>query len=369
MRTLVLHIPKDASGPTAWALFDAAQGVSARSGAVEAGAALGLDVAVDRCWVLVSGAAVTTHTVVLPAEANPRKIAAAAAFALEDDLADDPADLHFALGGPTGDKRRVAVASHDVMGLWVSRIAALGLRADLLVPDYLVISKSPAAYDGLVLAKSDTGGFAAEADLAGYLLESAPDAPLHLSAAGLLQDAYAALQTAVPVNLLQGRYAPRRDWAALARPWRRVGMLAASVTLAALAGLAIEGARLNYQAEATTARAETAFRAALPEVKRVVNPRAQMRAYLQSANLSGSAGFLALSEVLVGAASVVQDAEITTLRFDGKRGEIAATFSLPSFEAVERVKGELTSRGGLVQEGGARQDGSRILADMTVKQR
>jgi general secretion pathway protein L len=255
------------------------------------------------------------------------------------------------------------------MGAGAARLAALGVRADVLIPDYLAISKGPVSHDGFVLMKSASGGFAAEPDLAHLLLETPRGAVAPLSTARLLEDAYASLLAAVPVNLLQGRYAPRRDWAAAVRPWRRVGALAAGVVLAALVGLAAEGVRLNRAAEAATARAEASFRAALPEVKRVVNPRAQMRAYLQGANLTGSAGFLALSEVLVSAVSLVPDAEITTLRFDGKRAEIAATFSLPSFEAVEHIKREVTERGGLVQEGGARQDGSRILADMTVKQR
>lgn len=365
MRTLILQLPKDPDAPIAWALFEAPAGVPVRAGTMAG--PLALD-PVDRVWALAPGADVTVHAVDLPAEAGERRVAAAAAFALEDELAVDPAQLHFALGTAVAGKSRVAVASHDAITAWTARLAALGVKADILVPDFLVIANSPVAHGGLILARTADSGFAVEPDLAAYLLETLEPVPAITSAA-LLQDAYAALVAAAPVNLLQGRYAPKRDWGAITRPWRRAGALAAAVLVAGVIGVAIEGARLNSQAEAATARAEAVFRAALPEVKRVVSPRAQMRAHLQSANLAGAGGFLALSDILVSATAAVPDAEVATLRFDSKRGEIAATFSLPSFDAVERVKNEMAGRGGAVQEGGARQDGARILADMTVRLR
>lgn len=359
MRTLVLLIPQDLAAPVPWALFEAPLNTPVRAG-VATGV---LEMSADRVWALAPGTDATVHTVELPADANTRRIAAAAAFALEDHLAVDPGELHFALGAPAADKRFVAVASHDAMVSWTARLAALGVKADLLIPDFLAISSGPVAHAGLVLAKT----FTAEADLAAVLLEGEPTRAIATS--DLLQEAYTTLLGAVPVNLLQGGYASRRDWGAIVRPWRRAAALAAGVVLAAIVSVAVEGARLNSQAEAATARAEAVFRAALPEVKRVVNPRAQMRAHLQNANLAGAGGFLTLSDVLVGATAAVADSEITSLRFDSKRGEIAATFSLSSFEAVERVKSEMTSRGGTVHEGGARQDGPRILADMTVRLR
>lgn len=362
MRTLVLHLPADPARPAPWALFEAPLATPVQTGV----GAPGSSVVADRCWVMVAGTDATAHAVDLPAEASERQLAAAAAFALEDALATDPAALHFALGAPAQEKRLTVVASHAAMAGWGARLAALGVKPDLLLPDYLAIAGDPIIHDGLLLMKTLHGGFAAESDLAAAVLEGAPRPAAIVSAADFLTLAYATLLTGAPVNLLQGRYAPRRDWGALMRPWRRVAGLAAGIALAIFIGFGVEGVRLTRQAEAANARAEAVFRAALPQVKRVVNPRAQMRAYLQGANVLGG-GFLTLSEIVVGGTSAVTDAEITTLRFDSKRGEIAATFSLPSFEAVERVKAEMAGRGAIVQEGGARQDGARILADMTVR--
>lgn len=365
MRTLVLYLPNDPAAVAPWGLFDTA-GASLRTGAAVSGAGFAQDVAADRYWVIVPGSSVTAHTIELPRDANERRVAAAAAYALEDALAVDPAELHFALGPVGAEKRLVAVAAQSAMSAWMQRLAALGVRADLMLPDFLAISAGPVVHDGLVLAKTPEAAFAAESELAAILLGSPAQTP-PLSTERLLAQAYGVLAGGPPINLLQGRYAPKRDWGPIIRPWRRVGMLAASVAVLAIVGVAIEGVRLNRQAEAATARAEAVFRQALPEVKRVVNPRAQMRAYLQSANLAGAGGFLSLSKIAVGATAAVADAEITSLRFDAKRNDLAATISLPSFDAVERMKNEMTSRGAVVHEGGARQDGARILADVTVK--
>lgn len=359
MRTLVLHLGPDIG----WALFEAPDAAPVRAGT----GAPTFDGAVDRCWVLVPGADATTHSVALPKDASERRAIAAAAFALEDALAVDPGELHFALGPAGTEVRTVTLACRTAMSAWMARLAALGVKADILAPDYMVVADTPVIHEGLVLARTRDGGFAAEPDLAALVLENTSLRLPSMSTTELLTCAYAKLLHGAPVNLLQGAYAPKRDWSRVLSPWRRVGALAAGVAIAVIVGIAADGVRLSRQAEAATARAEAIFRAAFPDTKRVVNPRAQMRAYLQGAGLTGESGFLALSEVIIKAVSDAPEAEITALRFDGKRGEIAATFSLPSFEAVERLKSGISAHGGRVQEGGARQDGQRILTDMIVR--
>lgn len=363
MRTLILRLADDPHRPSQWAVFDGAQATA--FGTVQDGETPRLGAPVDRNWVLVPGSAVTAHIVALPPEARTRELAPAAAFALEDQLAVDPAELHFALGESRAGGRLVCVAGHGNMGAWTARLAAIGVRADLLMPDFLGISDDAVRHDGVVLCNKGDRAFSAEVALA-ELLDVAP--ATSITTDEFLQRAHATLSSRVPVNLLQGRYAPRRDWRPVLRPWKRAAALAAGVVIAGVCAILADGVRLNRQAEAASARAEAVFRTALPDVKRVVNPRAQMRAHLQ-ASQSADGMFLDLSEILVGAAAAVPDAEVTTLRFDGKRAEMSVTLSLASFEGVERLKSELIGRGAVVQEGGARQDGPRILADVTVRRK
>ena len=56
-----------------------------------------------------------------------------------------------------------------------------------------------------------------------------------------------------------------------------------------------------------------------------------------------------------------------SLRFDVVRREIAASLSLPSFDAMEEINSIISSSGGVVREGGARQQEERIVADITVQ--
>jgi general secretion pathway protein L len=366
MRTLVLYLPEDEAAPASWALYEGLAPVSVRVGEAQPTTPLVLESAPERVWVLTCGAAVTVHAIELPVDASERHALAGAAFALEDNLAVTPDALHFALGAAKAKKRLVGVADHGVMARWLARIAAYGLQADLLTPDFLAQPEGGVMCNGRVLMRTPEGGFTAEPDLAPWLMGSDVALPT-LTTEDFLTRAYAALSEGPALTLLQGRYRPRRDWRGLARPWRRAGALAAGVAAIALLGLVVEGVRLNRQADAATVRAEAVFRAALPEVKRVVNPRAQMRAHLQGVNLAASGSFLALSEVIVAATAAVEGAEVSSLRFDGRRAEAAATLSLPTFDSVEALKAEMIKSGGVVQEGGARQDGARILADMIVR--
>ena len=171
-----------------------------------------------------------------------------------------------------------------------------------------------------------------------------------------------------PLNLLQGAYAPRRDWHGVGQVWRRAAALSAAAAVVGLMVLVSDGLRLARDADAATARAEAIARQALPETKRIVNPRAQVRAALTELQSKGGNGFLRASSVLFTAVSEVDGVQINTLRFDAKQGDITATLSLPSFEAMERVKAAVKQRGGALQEGAARQDGGRVAAEITVKQ-
>ncbi len=345
-------------GAGTWAAFDTETG-----DLVDEGVAGPLP-ACDQLWAIVPGMDVTARTVELPPQANTRA-RAAVAFLLEDDLAADGENLHFALDGAATPARMVAVVARARMDAWLGQLAALGVKADMMAPDYLALPM-PALREcaGIVLARTADGGFAAETELAAWLVEDSAPA---VSPRALMQEMFATLRAGAAINLLQGPYAPRRNWAGLRHTWRRTALLAASLLALAVVGQLAEAWHYSRRAAAAEARAEVLFRRAMPEVKRVVNPRAQIRARVQEARASDSAGFLRMGNILFSAVSAVDNVELESLRFDGKRGEMSFALSLPSFEAVERIKAEIARQGGTVQEGGARQDGPRIHLDMVLR--
>lgn len=354
MAVCLLHL-----GPSeAWAQFDPDTGHLLREGE-------GAPPAGEPVWVVVPGAAVVTRYVALPPQVNARAHAAAA-FLLEDDLAADGDTLHFALDTANTQTRMVAVTARTQMDLWRTRLAELGVKPTVITPDYLALPPGAVrACDGMVLARSAEGGFTVESELVSWVSDGLRAEPV--SRAAMLREMFATLRQGASINLLQGAYAPRRDWAALGKQWRRAGELAAAVLALAVVGQLAEAWQYNRRADAAAARAEVILRRALPDVKRVVNPVAQMRARLLEARAADSSGFLQMSNILFGAVSAVEGVEVESLRFDGRRGEISFTMALPSFDALEKVKAEIVRQGGAVQEGGARQEAQRIYADMTLR--
>jgi general secretion pathway protein L len=395
MTTLIVFLAVADGDPAIWGLFEG--DVLARAGRQTQPFVFGAEDAPDKTIVVVPGGDVLMRSVRFPPQ-SLTQMSNSASFMLEDDLAVDPTEMHFAVGEPlvAGEERPVAAVSHAVMNNWQARITALGLKANAMVPDFMALPPAPACVvdaGAWIIVRNGLFGFAVEPALLGWLIDEAmeqaqsvrvvsqnPTALLGgalspfravakseaLSDAVRLQDAFTAASGA-PLNLLQALYAPRRDWRAAAQTWRRSLTLTAATALAALALMVTDSLRLQRDAEAATARAEAVFRQALPSVTRVVNPRAQMNAALQDIKAKASNDFLRTSGILFAVISETPDSQIQTLRFDGKRGETTATLIVPAFDVIERIKTEVRTRGGVMSEGGARQDAGQVVADIIVR--
>ncbi len=408
MTVLIVILAESPDAPSVWGIFGKDSAAIVRSGIIEPGRKLefaeGEAPAATwpaETWVVVSGASVLARTVALPAQTEVQ-LRKAAAFMLEDDLAVDSAEMHFALAPESANEGRAILAvSRDTMRSWLARLESMALKADILVPDFLAVTAAPheavvLGRAGMVSVRLGPGAAAftieptvldwvlgdsfknirslrlitgdAEALLRGPLKAYRGIAKLEsLSDPGLLQMAHAAVRGGAHINLLQGDYAPRRDWAAVGRDWRRTAILVGATAVLALTYLVVDSMRLHRQAEFATARTEAVFRRVFPDVKRVVNPRAQIRAHLQELKARGSTGFLQTSTMLFAVVSETDGSEIQVLRFDAKGGETSVTMSLPSYDVIERINTAIRKNGGTVQEGGARQDGDRIVTDIVVR--
>jgi general secretion pathway protein L len=399
MAILVVILPERADAPALWGVFEKNSGRILRSGKQPADQAFTLteEEAPDQTWVVVPGTQVLARTITVPPQADTH-LRKAVSYMLEDDLAVDSAEMHFALGSESTDEHRlVAAVSHAMMKTWIARLSALELKANILVPDFLavpVVRGEAVIIDrgDVVTVRVGEIGYTIEPSAFEWLLDTFKNVrairlltntsdllsgPLQvfrdlvtseaLSDDKLLAESYLALSGGGQINLLQGSYAPRRNWGAIGREWRRAAVLVGAVLLLGLGLLIVDSVRLSRHADMATARAEAVFRQALPDIKQVVNPRVQMRTRLSDIKTRVSTGFLRSSDIIFRVVSGVDGAEIQTLRFDAKRGEAAVTLSMPSYDAIERVKAGVKLSGGTVNEGGARQDGDRIIADITVR--
>lgn len=135
-RIRLILIPPSAALPASCLTLDGQGNVLTR-GVVELG---GPAPEPMRTVAIAPGADVLIRWLELPT-GSPAQLAAAALHGLRDDLA-APADRLSAALGPVpaaGERRLVAVVSRSLLQAWGDYLSSLGLKADVMIPDSLVL--------------------------------------------------------------------------------------------------------------------------------------------------------------------------------------------------------------------------------------
>lgn len=387
---LVVRLPAATSttiGAAAeWIVMD---GSGARRGNVQSGP---LDLAPvaaagRKVIVLVPGTDALLAEPVLPVKSGV-KLAQVVPFALEEHLAADVEDLHFAVGKrDTRPGTPVAVVSHARMDAWQALLADAGLQADAIYPETAALPETPNAVTLLIegarvyVHRPDTPGtvldvepliealqlalasgedarehvtiFVAEDDYereremlegmreftASLQLKLLPDGPLPLLAANIVHGA--------AVNLLQGRYQANRRLQVSFAPWRYAAVLAV-VFLAAHLGLKSwqyfhyrnQEARLN--SEITEVYQQLMPGAPLPDTSAA---RRQVEARLNQLRGSGPvSGMMTALAALGDALGQVPETTIESIAFTNNTTLLRVL--APSVGALDRIR-QVASEHGL----------------------
>ena len=400
-RHVIIHLPDLEADRARWALAEEGGGLvgAPASGTLEEAAAA---VEGRRATLVVPGDDVLLAEASVPGGSAARA-QQAIPFALEEQLADDVDELHFALGARVGgDVWPVAVLGRETMDRVVARCAAAGLRPGEVVPEPLALPLVPgpgeaagrrgrgraaaAAAEGSAAATSWTAlldgeravvrlhrhrGFSGEAELVPLMLEGArrdlpegaeatlslhhvdPDATLAVPAGVEVEThpcesplaLYALGLARTPrINLLQGDYSPKQRFDRAWKPWRWSAALAACLALVLLGGRWLDYRRLaEREARLDAAIAET-FREALPGT-RLQSPRRQMESALAGIGAGGGGTFIDRTGQI--AASLATQPQ-TTLRSIGYRdGRFDLDLTTDALPTLDALKSELESRGSL----------------------
>ncbi len=323
----------------------------------------------DQVVAVLTGAGVSLWRETLPAlpSAKLQKILPGL---MEDRLAGPASAMHFALMGTSADgSQLVAAVDRSVMDNAAATLAALGHAAARLVPDFMLLSESEGAQvlkgpDGLCRVRLPDGtGFTAEESLTESMLESASEVVVSPES----WHATLARAAATPITLKQGRYAGRADMVTALLWFRRAGLIALAGLILWAVTVSFETTRLNREADAAYTEAEALFRASFPDVRRVANMRAQARQEVMKLRQLSGGEFLKLSTLLFEQSNTLEGVLLEGLRFDNARGELAATLSFASFADGETFKNGLSASGVMVTEGGSRQEGARVVTDLTLR--
>lgn len=328
--------------------------------------------------VLVPGADVALSHVAVPTR-NRGRMAAAVPFLLEEQLAADVEESHFALGErDAAGILAVAVVDRARMDQWLARLKEAGVQPDRMIPDLLLLPYEAGEWSllfetgGVLVRNAPQGGLGIDAANASFMLQRAlADSevkPERLRAwlaegvpAAVLPDdlgigvshetlrvpplLFLAAQAHDPhvIDLLQGPYSRREQLGRIWRPWRPVAALLA-VWVVLLFGMEIVHYR-QLSAEQARLRDEVAqiYLQTFPDAKRIVpgHERDQMEQRLKV--LRGGGGdvgeFIGLLSAVSAPAVALGGVSIDHLSY--KAGEIDLDLSIADLQRLDQLKERL----------------------------
>lgn len=355
-------------------LLDHAQGSLAEA----AKAAVGCQVI-----VLVPSQEVLLTTVYVPSRQR-QHIINAVPYALEDVLAADINEMHFAIGQrDSHDHVNVAVVEAKRMEYWLSLLRESGIEVDVLLPEMLALPYqqqgwSVLQYNDAVLVRSGVqAGFAFEKnnseDFIPRIMAECKDEPLTDIKLFRVEDESLTLYfppdviidecvlTETPLklyaehydkgnafNLIQGRFSRREQLGEMLRPWRAAGAMLTAVLMISV-GLAVADYwRLSQQRDDLDVQMQQVFFDVLPDAKNVnlADLRSRMASELKSVREdSGGAGFTDLLANIAPLISKVRSAELRHITFRNGQMDLALTIS--DLQLLEELKQSLVTLSGL----------------------
>lgn len=415
---LVLKLADLADPAADWIVVDSS---GARLGPPVKGplSAAKIDVGERRLIVLLPASNVLTTSVELPVK-SPAKIQQALPFALEEFLADDVEDLHFAAGARRDNgKIPVSVINRATLEQWLDKLADAGLTPDALVAETYGLASIPGTISVLIandqvfvndgddteLAMQGVGPADALAAI-GALddglgeepAEDVPGVPRHvliycepggeetyshdfvalrhdfdsvdvkLLPDGVLPRLAVTVATGAGVNLLQGEFGAKTEYANLLRPWRFAAILLLALGGVGLAAKAIDYAQLSRQEAGLKERFLAEYREIAPGTDEVRDPVAVISSLRARAGAGGGAPtvFLQSLEQLSQALRENSEARIQAISY--RAGVVDVRLSAPSVSVLDNIQ-RLIDQGGSFEAAiqSTDQDGEKVNSRIQIQ--
>ncbi|TDJ46317.1 MAG: hypothetical protein E2O52_05270 [Gammaproteobacteria bacterium] len=350
------------------------------------------------------------------------KLLQALPYAMEEQLAADVEELHFAFGKRDAAGRLpVAVVQRLAMEAWLELLAAAGLEPVALYADSDAISIVPntttlfVEADLLTLRDADGSVLIADIEGADTLLrlwlnarpaagdnDDAPTqinvlayavpaaqtqadallAPLasrvastdvRLLADGALPRLAAQIVVAPGVNLLQGRYAPRSSLAAYWPVWRVAAILLVCLGITLIGAKILEITSLNRQVATLDTAIEQGIRYTFPEVREVRDARALLKSKLRGLGSGSGGGNTEFLDTLRAVATAVaasgaNQTKVETINY--RKGIMELRVTTPNVESLDTIQKAISKGGSLQAEiQSANPEGDEVRGRIQIKGR
>jgi general secretion pathway protein L len=367
-----------------------------------------------RTVVIVPATDVLTTEAEAPAR-SASKLAQVIPFALEERVADEIEDLHFALGDRNAGTGRVpvVVVARARIDAWLAELRAAGLEpqaiysvASLLpaMPGQLIalldgdaltlrlaegpplvmpalsitdgmemaLAAQPAPVPGLeaaplgLLLYTGHDEWQAHQDAVDALRERFTGAKVQLLPHGPLSVLAPAAAAAEAVNLLQGALAVSSPMQQSWRSWRVAAVLAAALLCLHLGSRYFELSRLEKSEAALDASIQDAFRAAMPGQQNATNARRRVEARLNELHGSGGSGsLLPALAALANARSAAPGATIEALTY--RNGTLDLRISAPDAASLDAIGRQLRGARWQADILGGSANGDAYRGNMQIK--
>ncbi|MEK6749496.1 MAG: type II secretion system protein GspL [Pseudomonadota bacterium] len=336
--------------------------------------------------VLVPATEVWVTRTKLPTQSR-QKMLKAIPYMLEEQLAKDIEDLHFAVGERAADGTvTVAVVDRARMRYWQQYLADAGLQADVIMPDAMILPCKEHEWawlreaDQSLIRTDKNVGFGVDAAndaavLELVLRETKEDKPAHMRVVDCRGDtatpppilsmpdidikqeschggllnwlATAGHEFKLAINLLQGDFSKREQWQRILRPWRMPAAFFGIWMAFYLVGALIEAWRYGKQVDVVAAQVETVFKETFPDVKKIVSVRTQMERKLLEMRGGGAQGpgFLSMLTDITPDFQQAGGINFRALRF--RPGVLEVELDAPSLQVLDQLKKRLSEGKGM----------------------
>jgi len=312
-------------------------------------------------------------------------------YALEENLASDIDDLHFAMGKRHADgSTPVAVVEQEHLTSWLAALHTAGIAADALYSEADVLPVAPAGISavieqGLLYVRHGKGlgttldvqplsealqlafGAAEETPAEALVYLSHAEYEMHTAVFDALRERVPSLQTKLlpegplplfalqavqgqAVNLLSGKYARKKSWNKALAPWRIAAMLVAAVVLLQLTTSSLRFWQLTRAEKQLDQQIREVLAQTLPgaQVNDTRKARQQFAAQLDALRAGGNGtGLLPSLNILTATLDQVPDARIDALAYRPKVLDLRVT--APDVDALARMQ-QLVNEQGLHAE-------------------
>jgi general secretion pathway protein L len=382
---LLLRLPRAPELPATWLVVDSR---GAPTGPPQAGP---LSLATPRAAgrrvaVLVPGTDVLLAEPEVPVKAGAR-LQQLVPYALEEQLADNIDDLHFAIGKRAGDSQRtpVAVVARALLDEWLTTLRSSGIEPEALYADSDLLPQNPGQAvalmeeDAVIVRPPGSSPVTLPADALGEALEIAQSGAdsTATGARGLIlytgpaewQQHSAQVEAARPqfdgikvqlltsgslalfaqqlpggtaINLLQGAYTPTSSHAVGFKAWRVAAILLACLIGLHVVGKAAELQLLKKREHQVDASIRDTYRTAMQAEPSGGDARRRMEQRLSAARGAGG-GLLPALQALAQARDSAPGTNVQALNFHG--GSLEMKLSAPDASSLDRLNQSLRNGG------------------------